>query len=385
MTSFSISNGNSTTYTDTSPGGGVVIDFDTLDNSFSAQINGVDLFVGGPGSAPNELQFQISGTSGQTVRFADGQRYEVNTPAVWQLGNTNGEPVVRLVINPDGTVELYGVKSSNGSLEPLELFNGMTVNSSAIAAAWNDSGTNDIEINQILTGPTNASGEFVDVLCFASGTMIDTRHGSVPVEDLQISDQVLTYDNGYKPIRWIGSRHLSSAELHARQKLKPILIRTGALGDGYPKQDLVVSPQHRILVSSAVALRMFDFKDVLIPANKLLSLEGVDIMQDTPDGVEYYHLLFDTHEIIWSNGTPTESLFTGPEALKSVSADARKEIMDLFPECCAPQFQARSARFIPQQCKLMRKLVQRHQANCKPLLESVRRQTPVPIFARGCE
>ncbi|NOC46879.1 hemolysin [Ruegeria sp. HKCCD7559] len=249
----------------------------------------------------------------------------------------------------------------------------MTVNTDAIAAAWNDSGTNTIEIDQILTGPTNASGEFVDVLCFASGTMIETRHGSVAVEDLQISDQVLTFDNGYKPIRWIGTRRLSAAELHAQQRLRPILIRTGALGDGFPKQDLVVSPQHRVLVSSAVALRMFDCKDVLIPANKLLPLDGVDIVQDTTDGIEYFHLLFDTHEIIWSNGTPTESLFTGPEALKSVSADARQEIMDLFPECCAPQFQATSARFIPQRGKLMRKLVQRHQANRKPLLENVHR------------
>lgn len=369
MVSFNISGGNSTTFVDTSPGGGLVIDFDTLDNSFSVQINGVDLFVGGPAGAPNELQFQIPATAGQTVRFADGDRYEVDTPAVWQLGNTNGEPVVRLEINPDGTIALYGVKASNGTLEPLELFNGLTVNTDAIAAAWNDSGSNTIVVDQSVTGPTVATGDFDDVLCFASGTLIETTLGPVPVENLQIADQVLTYDHGFQPIRWIGSRRLSRAELDAQPRLKPILIRADALGAGYPKQNLIVSPQHRILVSSAVALRMFDCKDVLIPANKLLSLDGIDILQDTPDGVVYVHFLFDAHEIVWSNGAATESLFTGPEALKSVSNEARQEIKDLFPECCDPKFQAHSARHIPQKGKLMRKLVQRHQTNQKPLFE----------------
>ncbi|WP_170349800.1 MULTISPECIES: Hint domain-containing protein [Ruegeria] len=367
MTDFSISGGGSTDFTDTSPGGGFVIDFDSLDNSFSLQINDVDLFVGGPAGAPNELQFQIPGTAGQTVQFADGDRYEIDTPAVWQLGNTNGEPVVRLEVNPDGTIALFGVKVNNGPLEPLALFNGLTVNTDAIAAAWNDSGQNEIDINQSQTGPTNASGEFVDVLCFASGTLIETLQGPRRVEDLQVSDQVLTYDHGHKPIRWIGSRCLSNAELEAQPRLKPILIRAGALGAGYPKQDLVVSPQHRVLVSSTVALRMFDCKDILIPANKLLPLDGVETLENTSDGVVYFHLLFDTHEIIWSNGTPTESLFTGPEAIKSVSEEARQEIMDLFPGCGDPQVQALSARYIPQKGKQMRKLVQRHQSNQKPL------------------
>lgn len=367
MANFSISGDDTATYTDTSPGGGLVIDFDSLDNSFNLQINGVELFVGGPAGAPNELQFQIPGTAGQTVQFADGDRYEIDTPAVWQLGNTNSEPVVRLEINPDGTIALFGVKANNGPLEPLALFNGLTVNTDAIAAAWNDSGSNVITFSQFETGPTNASDEFEDVLCFASGTLIETLRGPVRVENLQVSDQVLTYDHGHKPIRWIGSHRLSNAELEAQPRLKPILISANALGAGYPKQDLVVSPQHRVLVSSVVAMRMFDCKDVLIPANKLLSLDGIDILENTPDGVVYFHLLLDAHEIIWSNGALTESLFTGPEALKSVSAKARQEIMDLFPECCDPQAPALSARYIPKKGKLMRKLVQRHQDNQKPL------------------
>lgn len=367
MPAFSINNGNSTSFVDTTPGGGLVIDFERLDNSVSVTINGVDLFVGGPAGAPNELQFQTSGTSGQTVRFADGDEYESDTPAIWQLGNTGSAPVFRLEIEPDGTIAMFGVKTNNGPLEPLELFNGLTVNTAAIDAAWNDSGDNTIVIDQQVTGPTNASGEFVDVVCFSSGTLIETLQGPKRVETLTTKDQVLTYDGSYEPIRWIGSRRLSSAQLEANPKLKPIQIRADALGTGFPMQDLSVSPQHRVLVSSRIAMRMFGSRDVLIPARKLLPLSGVDIVENTAGGVEYWHILFDDHQIIWSNGTPSESLFTGPEALKAVSPDGREEIQKLFPQVCKPDFKPNAARHIPEKGKRVRKLVQRHQANNIPL------------------
>lgn len=370
MPTFSIVNGNSTTYTDTTPDGGMVIDFARLDNSFSVQVNGVDLFVGGPAGAGNELEFQTSGTAGQTVRFADGDQYGSDTPQVWQLSGSNDNPIVRLEINPDGTVALYGVKANSGTLEPLELSNGLTVNTAAIEAAWNDSGANTIVIDQDVTGPTNASGEIEDVVCFASGTQIETLRGAVCVQELQVGDEVLTYDHGYRPIRWIGSCRVDSAQLAVNPKLKPVLIRADALGAGHPKQDLVVSPQHRVLVSSAIAMRMFGRKEILVPANKLVPLHGVEVLQDAPDGVDYWHILFDQHEIVWSNGTPTESLFTGPEALKAVSPESRAEIQTLFPEICTPSFRPHSARFIPAKGKQIKRLVQRHRLNDKPLLSS---------------
>ena len=367
MTTFSINNGMTTTFTDTTPDTGIVIDFTSLDNSFGVQVNGVDLFIGGPAGSPNELEFQTNMTEGQTVRFANGDLYGANAPQIFQLEGDTDNPVVRLQINPDGTIELFGSRMNGGPLEPLELFNGQTVNTAAIAAAWNDSADNTIVISQEITGPTNADGEFEDVVCFSSGTLIETLRGPVRVENLQVGDQVLTYDNGHKPIRWIGSCRLSNAQLQANSKLKPILIRADALGAGYPKEDLIVSPQHRVLVSSVIAKRMFDNNEVLIPANKLLPLNGVEVVTDTLDGVDYWHMLFDDHEIVWSNGTPTESLFTGPEALKAVPPESRVEIETLFPEILELKFAPVSARYIPKKGRLMKKLVQRHHANGKPV------------------
>lgn len=369
MPDFSIASGSSTTYIDTTPGGGIVIDFALLDNSFNVQVNGVDLFVGGPAGAPNELEFQTSGTSGQTVRFADGDRYGTNTQQIWQMANTNGEPVMRMEINPDGTVNLYGVKTTNGPLEPLELFNGLTVNTDAIAAAWDDSGDNTIVVDQELTGPTHASGEISDVPCFTSGTLIETDKGPVPVEELRVSDRVLTYDHEFKAIRWIGSRRLSGADLKSHPRLQPILIRADALGSGFPKKDLVVSPQHRILVSSVVAKRMFGEQDVLVAAKKLLPIAGVDVLDCTKEGTTYWHILLDEHEIVWSNGTPAESLYIGPEFLEAVPQDGLREIQSVFPEVCDPKFNPKPARHLPKNGKVANKLVYRHFKNDKPLYQ----------------
>ena len=182
-----------------------------------------------------------------------------------------------------------------------------------------------------LAGTGLMDTEHTGVTCFTSGTMIATRAGSVPVEELAIGDGVLTLDDGHQEIRWIGSRTLSRADLAAQPNLRPIRIRAGALGEGQPAQDLVVSPQHRILVRSAIAQRMFGQREVLIAAKHLLAIDGIDIALDLEE-VTYWHFLFDRHQLVFSNGAVSESLFTGPEALKSVSAEARAEILALFPE-----------------------------------------------------
>ncbi len=135
---------------------------------------------------------------------------------------------------------------------------------------------------------------------------------------------------------------------------------------GLPLEDLLVSRQHRILVRSKIAERMFGEKEVLIPAIKLVELDGIDVATDI-EGVEYFHMLFDQHEIVISNGAKSESLFTGPEALKTVSPEARMEIASLFPELVCEDFQPVSARLIPPQGKSMKQLVARHQKNAKPL------------------
>lgn len=166
--------------------------------------------------------------------------------------------------------------------------------------------------------------------CFCRGTLIGTDRGEIPVEQLAVGDLVMTRDHGLQPIRWIGGRALDAVDLALAPKLHPIRIRAGALGHGLPRADLMVSPQHRVLVRSAIAQRMFGAPEVLVAAKQLLAIEGIE--QVAVEAVEYFHILFDRHEIVLSNGAETESLYTGPEALKSLGEAAREEILTLFPE-----------------------------------------------------
>jgi hypothetical protein len=218
--------------------------------------------------------------------------------------------------------------------------------------------------------------ETFGVVCFAQGTLIKTIKGEVPIEDLRQGDRVLTFDCGYQPISWIGGRSLGQTELEQNPKLRPIRIQAGALGPNLPEQDLIVSPQHRILIKSVIAVRMFDTAEVLVPANKLLTLPGIDIEWDV-DSVDYFHMLFEHHQIVFSNGSPTESLFTGPEALKAVSAEARAEIEALFPHIFYPDFVPVPARLIPEKGKQMKILAQRLAKNNKLAQESLIPCSPI--------
>ncbi|MBO9479326.1 Hint domain-containing protein [Shimia sp. R11_0] len=200
-------------------------------------------------------------------------------------------------------------------------------------------------------------------VCFCAGTMIKTIRGEVAIENLRVDDMVLTMDAGYQPIRWIGSRKLSSSLLNSFPKLRPIRILAGAMGQNMPERDLLVSRQHRMLVKSRISERMFESPEVLIPAIKLCAMPGIYVDVEVEE-VEYFHMLFDTHQVVYANGSPSESLYTGTEALKALSPEAREEITTLFPEICAPDFVPTAAREIPSG-KRQKKLLERHLKSAK--------------------
>ncbi|MFT4014151.1 MAG: Hint domain-containing protein [Paracoccus sp. (in: a-proteobacteria)] len=204
-----------------------------------------------------------------------------------------------------------------------------------------------------------------NAICFARGTLIKTPQGVSAIEGLRPGDLVLTRDNGAQVIRWIGAVQVGAATLAASPRLRPIRIRAGALGEGIPSADLVTSPQHRVLVRSRIARRMFGATEVLVAAKNLLALDGIEVAEDLTE-IEYFHMLFDRHELVISNGAETESLFTGPEALKSVGLAARQEILALFPELAELEDLPVAARILPPG-RRARRMAERHQSNRMPL------------------
>ena len=235
------------------------------------------------------------------------------------INYVNGPPVTT-------TVVLAQMESGQLYLVP-----GLTPEANA---ALINGAIQSITVNSVVQN--NAAGlqtdrPLLDFLCFTRGTRIETDRGAVPVEMLRPGDLVRTLDHGLQPLRWIGARSLSAAELAAAPHLCPVRIRAGALGAGLPLRDLTVSPQHRVLVRSKVAERMFGAPEVLVAAKHLTELDGIDQIEGA-SGVDYWHFLLDRHEVVFSEGARTESLFTGPEAMKALSPEARAEILTLFPE-----------------------------------------------------
>lgn len=172
---------------------------------------------------------------------------------------------------------------------------------------------------------------YQSVVCFTAGTEIATPQGWRRVENLRPGDMVLTRDNAEQPVVWTAERRLSRRELALRPNLHPVRIRAGALGPANPSQDLLVSPQHRILLHSKIAERMFGTREVLVPAIKLIHLPGVAQMQPLGE-VVYHHFLLEKHHLITANGAVTESFFPGQQALHSITKRAREELFILFPE-----------------------------------------------------
>ena len=201
------------------------------------------------------------------------------------------------------------------------------------------------------------------VTCFTQGTLIETDRGPILVEDLIVGNLVRTRDAGEQPVRSILKRELTQQEIEDNPKLRPIRITAGALGKGLPERDLCVSRQHRMLVHSKIADRMFGAPDALVAAIRLTELPSI-FVEPIAAQVTYYHLLFDSHEVIYAEGAPTESFYSGAEALKTLPLAARDEFLQLFPMQGLPH----SACFIPA-IKQQRQLVARHMKNNKILLE----------------
>ena len=213
---------------------------------------------------------------------------------------------------------------------------------------------------------TTTPTPYTTVTCFVRGTLIETEHGPLPVERLQSGSKVLTTDGEFKTLRISMSRKLGAQELCDNPNLAPVRIMAGSLGNGMPKSDLLVSRQHRMLVSSKVCERMFGQPDALVAAIRLTELPGI-FVEPVYGDVEYFHLIFDRHEVIFAEGAPTESFLPGPEALRSMSQDARQEILTILPELSELDYVPEPARHIPSG-KLQKNLVARHIKNNRPLL-----------------
>ena len=247
------------------------------------------------GGAGNDTIFGSTGRD--TINGGDGDD-------LINLGSTNGDDVAVGGADRDTFVNVTAGDNVDGS-ETGDDFDTLDLT---------DSAPNDGSLNIVFDAdnPENGVVNFFDrdgndagsltftnienvIPCFTPGTLVATPQGERPVQDLSVGDRVITRDNGIQEIRWVGKRDMTGEELTAAQHLRPVLIRQGALGRGLPERDMLVSPQHRVLMSSDKTALYFDESEVLVAAKHLTDMEGIDVVDVS--GTTYIHVMFDQHEL----------------------------------------------------------------------------------------
>ncbi len=177
------------------------------------------------------------------------------------------------------------------------------------------------------TPPRNESLTFAALMedpppppCLVAGTPILTPDGWRNVHDLQVGDLVETLDHGAQPILWRQHRTVSG-----RGPFAPVRLRAGLAGN---RADLLLSPQHRVLLSHPRAEMMFSGPDVLIQSQHLLAVP--EVSREKADEVTYVHLLFARHEILCADGAAVESLHLGPYTVNRLLGPQREEVQALI-------------------------------------------------------
>ena len=215
-------------------------------------------------------------------------------------------------------VNSTGVTFTTASGETVTLYNNFGVLSVK--------GTGQLSINDPVSGVsynTNAPA------CFLRGTHIATPSGEVVIEDIQIGDMLVVGNGAARPVKWIGRRSYTGRLAEVTAALQPVRIVAGALGEGLPQRDLLVSGKHGMLLDG-----------YLVAAEDLIN--GASIVRESGmSEIEYFHMEFDNHDVVVAEGCLSES-FTedGNRAVFHNAADYAA----LFPdeiavraEYCAPR------------------------------------------------
>lgn len=169
--------------------------------------------------------------------------------------------------------------------------------------------TNDLDRSPLLDDKTLIHGfktplpDFPATGGFASSSVILTRRGERQVTELRPGDMIQTYDHGPQRLLAIGQRDYSAEDLLGNPALRPIRVEGTAYG---VLAQLDVAPLHRFLLRAEDTQAKNSRPSVLVRAN--------DVPEDwtkrqaiNRNGVSYYHLVFDRHEVVMAGGIWCES------------------------------------------------------------------------------
>jgi len=286
-------------------------------------VNSIRIGIADVGDSSYDSNLLIAGDSIQTEMVAIEDSTYVDPNGSKDLNvlandiNTGGGT---LIIN-----QINGIAVVAGDSVTLNTGQVVTLNVNGTLNIAGDGDVEDYNFTYTVSNGTNEDTGFVNVSsipCFVAGTMIRTVDGDKPVEQIEPGDLVITRDEGPRPVRWAGSR-----QVKAEGDFAPIRIRAGTFGE---HGDLLLSPQHRVLVRDSLAELLFGEDEVLVAAKDLLNDRSV--LRRAGGMVTYVHLMFDRHQVIYSEGLPTESFLPGPQTTNLFEQPVVDEICTIFPD-----------------------------------------------------
>lgn len=286
-------------------------------------LNTLRIGIADVGDSSYDSNLLIAGNSVQTMLVATDDTIELGeggSRTLDVLGNEVNRTSGTLTIT-----HINGVPVVTGQSVTLASGEVVTLNADGTLGITANAGLEKVNFTYEIassTGHTDVGMVTVDVVpCFVAGTRIATPSGLRAVETLQPGDLVETQDAGPQPVRWIGQTRVA-----ARGAQAPIRFAQGAHGAMRP---VLFSPQHRVLVRDPVAELLFGEAEVLVAAKDLVDGQRVTVCEG--GAVDYVHILFDRHHIVFSEGLATESFLPGPQVLGAFEAAVQAEICALFP------------------------------------------------------
>lgn len=240
-------------------------------------------------------------------------------------GSTNYEAYALTNTATGEVLDFYDIGGGTQNIEAAGGVAAGAVSENLAVVVGPDSTTTSMQFNQpdpdTLTYEDLSAGNS-GIACFVAGTLVDTPDGPKRIETLVAGDLVLTVDQGPIPVRWTGQRTMSGLDDFA-----PICFTAGAYGATDP---VWVSPQHRILISGWRAQLYCGEDEVLIAAKALV--DGHTVLRTPRREVTYLHLLFDSHQIVRSQGLQSESYFPVATETGSWDDETARELEFLFPD-----------------------------------------------------
>lgn len=176
----------------------------------------------------------------------------------------------------------------------------------------------------IASGSSAAAGN-----CFLKGTRISTAAGERRIEDLVVGDLLPTVFGGLRAVQWIGrfSRTKSDPAKPWVKSARPVRIARDALAPNVPRADLYVTQGHAVLIDG-----------LLIPAGNLVNGTTITLdAADEHDALEFFHVKLESHDVIFAEGAPCETLLRVDETMSNFADYLRKHgEQDIQDVHCAP-------------------------------------------------